>query len=383
MIRGQAGLRARLALFYAAAFGTIGIHLPYFPVWLEAERGLDAGTIGLLIAALYWPRVLTSLWVGRLADRLGERRRPMILLAALTLGATLLYSIATGFWPLLILSLVTGGTFAAILPLGEAVALPATRRAGLDYGRVRLFGSLAFILTASGTGYLVEQTTPAAILPVLCLLLLATLGACMALPREVGSEPDSPAVGTATGTGRSLVVMLSAAALIQASHAAYYGFASIHWRSAGLGETAIGWLWAEGVLAEVVLFALAGRLFQRAKPWTVLLLAGALTILRWSAFAFTTDVVVLAFVQSLHAASFGLTHLATMHHLREAVRSERLAGVQGAFASGTALLFGMISPFTGWLFERNGAIAFAAMAGIALVAVALLVLAPRARPGAA
>ena len=72
-----------------------------------------------------------------------------------------------------------------------------------------------------------------------------------------------------------------AAGLIQVSHAVYYGFATLHWRAVGYSAGAIGWLWAEGVLAEIAAVRGAGTLLRRLEPARLLALAGALTALRW------------------------------------------------------------------------------------------------------
>lgn len=122
------GIALRLALFYGASFAVIGIYLPYWPVWLAAE-GLSATQIGVLLAASFWPRVLTSVLVPYAADRRGDHRRLMIGLAALTLVATALFALAGPFWLLLLLSMVVGAGRAALLPVGEAMALQSSATA--------------------------------------------------------------------------------------------------------------------------------------------------------------------------------------------------------------------------------------------------------------
>src|SRR5918995_5038379 len=181
MIAREHLLGARLALFYAAYFAAVGIHLPFWPVWLEA-RGLTATEIGYVLAAAFWPRILTSLLVPSVSDRLGERRRPMILLTAVTLAGLILFSLARDFWPLLVLSVLTGASWAPVLPLGEAVALGEAKRCDLNYGRVRLWGSLAFILAAIGVGEWLEYASPSIILWSIAGTVAALLVACILLP---------------------------------------------------------------------------------------------------------------------------------------------------------------------------------------------------------
>lgn len=358
----------RLAAFYGAVFAVVGVQVPFWPVWLEA-RGLSAGEIGLVIAASFWPRVVTSLMIPHHADRLGERRRPMAFLAAMTLIGVALFALADRFWMFMGLSLVTGATFAAILPLGEALALQEAHAHRISYGRVRLWGSITFIVAAIAVGGALQQTGPEIVLLLLLVALGMTVATCLALPER----PRPPRAGPPPGLGRllrqpGLVSFVLAAGLIQASHVVYYGFATLHWRAAGHGEAVIGLLWAEGVVAEIVLFAWAGAVLRRLPPLRLLGLAGGLSVLRWAATALSTDLVVLIPAQALHAASFGAVHLATVHHLRDHTPLELQASAQGFYAAiGGALLSGLLTPLGGWLYGRAGGEAFWAMAAIALL----------------
>jgi PPP family 3-phenylpropionic acid transporter len=315
VLTGPAGERlpaARLALFYGAYFAAVGIHLPFWPVWLE-WRGLGAVEIGYVLAAGYWPRVATNLVIPAVSDRLGERRRPMILLTAGTLAGMLLFALARDFWPLLLLSVLTGATWAAILPLGEAVALGEAQRRDLDYGRIRLWGSIAFILAAIAIGRWLEHAGPAIVLWSIAAVVACILGACMLLPEgPTRARPAAFADFRRLAGTPEFLAFVAAAAAIQVSHAVYYGFATLHWRAAGHGELVIGLLWAESVVAEVALFACAGALLRRLGPIRLLIVAGALTVVRWALSALSTDVAVLVPAQALHAASFGATHLAAI-----------------------------------------------------------------------
>jgi PPP family 3-phenylpropionic acid transporter len=97
----------RLALFIGAAFAAVGVQLPFWPVWLEAQ-GLSATEIGLVLAAAFWPRVASNLLVAYQADRAGRRKRLMILLSAVTLLSLALFGLAEGLWAFLLLSAVSG-----------------------------------------------------------------------------------------------------------------------------------------------------------------------------------------------------------------------------------------------------------------------------------
>ena len=365
-------LGVRLALFYGAFFAAVGIYLPFWPVWLES-RGLTLTEIGYVLAAAFWPRIVTSLLIPALADRLGTRRRPMILLAAVTLAGLFLFGLARDFPTLLLLSMITGASWAAILPLGEAVALREAKRRELSYGRVRLWGSLTFILGAVGLGEWLEHAGPQVVLWSIAGTVAGTLVACIVLPEErtVAAAPGAANLRRLVRQG-GFLAFVAAAGLIQASHALYYGFATLHWRAAGHGELVIGLLWAEGVVVEVLLFAGAGALLRRFEPIRLLALAGALTAIRWGLLGLSTELAVLVPAQALHAASFGAAHLAAMHYLRDRTPPERHASAQGLYAAiGTALPFGLVTPLAGWLYGVAGGGAFWAMAALALAGTSL------------
>ena len=381
MARRERLLAARLALFYASYFAAVGVHLPFWPVWLQS-RGLGATEIGYVLAAAFWPRVVTNLLIPAIADRQGERRRPMILLTAVTLGGLLLFAVARDFWPLLLLSLLTGASWAAVLPLGEAVALGEAKCRDLNYGRIRLWGSLTFVLAAVAAGKGLERAGPAIILWSIVAAAACLLLACALLPAAGSAQrPATAADFRRLVRDPDLITFVAAAGAVQASHAVYYGFATLHWRAAGHGELVIGLLWAEGVLAEVALFACAAPLLRRFPPVRLLTVAGALTVARWGLTGLSTDLAVLVPAQALHAASFGAVHLAAMHFLREHTPPELHASAQGFYAAvGTALPFGLLTPVAGWLYGVAGGLAFWAMAAIALLGTILAAaLGPRLR----
>ena len=189
-------IAARLALFYGGYFAAVGIHLPFWPVWLEA-RGLTPTEIGYVLAAAFWPRIVTSLLIPSLADRLGTRRRSMILLAAMTLVGLVLFGLARDFLALLLLSLITGASWAAILPLGEAVVLREAKRRDLSYGRIRLWGSLTFILGAIGVGEWLKHAGPEIVLWSITAAAAATLVACVLLPEDRSRGEGSARVASA------------------------------------------------------------------------------------------------------------------------------------------------------------------------------------------
>jgi PPP family 3-phenylpropionic acid transporter len=358
----------RLSIYYAAIFTIIGVYGPFWPVWLKS-RGLDATEIGLLLAAVPWVRVVFTPMIATLVDRSGERRRPMILLATLAVAGFALFALAEGFWQLLAISLLYTFFFSPVMPLGENVTLLITRARGMDYGRIRLWGSITFIIAAMGTGKLLVHYPDAIVMWLVLGGLAATALACILIPDIRPPAAAASAAPLRHLLGRpNFLLFLFAAALIQASHSVYYGFSTLHWREAGHGDDLIGWLWAEGVIAEIILFALAKRLPDWLTPARMLALAAGAGILRWTVTGLTTDVSALLVVQALHAFTFGAAHLGAMAYIQRTVPAELSATAQSLYASvAMGAAFGLTMMVAGELFQIYAGGAFFAMTGMMLV----------------
>ena len=368
-------LSTRYAFYYGAVFLSVGCYLPFWPLWLEA-RGLTAGEIGLLLALAAWVKVVASPALAHLSDRAGWGKGSIVLLA----GVSLLAFAAV--------QVVVAASFPLLVPLGESQTMAAVYRHALNYGRIRLWGSLAFIAGSLVAGRLVGAFTADWVLWLILAALGLTFAAAVALPGRAAAPPGGGAPEEERSLGhllrllrrRGLLPFLLAAGMIQASHAAYYGFSSLHWRASGIGETTIALLWAEGVVAEILFFAVSGRLAQRVSPALLLLAAGLLGGLRWAALAMSTDLMVLAAAQSLHAATFAVTHLAAMHYLTRMTPSALAASMQSLYSAlSGGLLMGGAMLLAGWLYEAGAALAFSAMAALALAAAAIMLPASRQR----
>ena len=377
MLTPTATIALRLAFFYGAIFASVGIFLPYWPVWLES-RGLSAVEIGLIIGASFWPRIITSLLIPNLADRLEQRRLLMTVATGLTLLLLLAHPMVSDFWLFMTLGLLMGGTWSCILPLADAISLDRTASAGLDYGRIRLWGSITFILMSVSGGVALERTGVSSIFILLVATTALTFVACLVMPEKPRAPTNSePASLRRLFRRADLWLLVIASSLIQGSHTLLYNFGSIHWRSSGLSETMIGWLWAEGVIAEVIFFTFSAWLLKRVPLGKLLVIAGALTAFRWLVIGLSSSLPLLVFSQALHAASFGLTFLVTIHYIRKTTPAELQASAQGFYvAVGFAPLSGLVSLISGWLYGALAGEAFFAMAAMAAAGTMLALALP-------
>jgi MFS transporter, PPP family, 3-phenylpropionic acid transporter len=257
----------RLSAFYAATFLVAGIQIPFWPVWLAA-RGLTAREIGIVLAAAIWAKVLATLAIGAAADQLGACRGVMGVLAAVAFLGYAGLSSVSGVWLLVSLILVALTAQSALMPLGDSVTLAIARSDGLDYGRVRVWGSVSFILAALASGAILAASSADRALPLVVGASGMVLLACLGIPqlRRHAAGADRFAGMRAAAGDAKLWMLIASAAALQASHQVYYGFGTLYWRSLGFSETAIGFLWAEGVLAEILLLWHGGVLLARFGP---------------------------------------------------------------------------------------------------------------------
>jgi PPP family 3-phenylpropionic acid transporter len=358
----------RLALFYAAVFLLAGIQLPFWPVWL-AGRGLGVSEIGLVLAAALWIKVIVNPLAGLLADRTGRRRGVMIFLAATNLAGFLLFVPTHGLWPLLFINALTTAAASSLMPLGETSALAIVYERRLDYGRIRLWGSISFIAGSLGAGMLIAGGTSEIILALLIGAAALNLLACAQLPAHRIKRSRLIRAGwRRLLLDRRQLLFLLAAAAIQASHSIYYGFGTLHWTALGYSSEAIGWLWAEGVVAEIALFAYGAPLLARLGPARLLVLAGAAGVLRWSLMAGAVSLPLLLAVQLLHALTFGAAHLGAMHFIARALPEEWSSTGQSLYsATVSGIGFGLVMAISGQLYAALGANAYLVMAGIAAI----------------
>jgi MFS transporter, PPP family, 3-phenylpropionic acid transporter len=346
-----------------------GAQLPFWPVWLAA-RGLSAREIGTVFAAAIWIKVIATPAIGAVADRLG-RRRVMGMLAATALATYVALWPIAGFWPLLLLNLVALTAQSALMPLGDSVTLTLSRTAGLDYGRIRVWGSLSFVFSSLAAGVVLTRTSGERVLPLVIGTSALLMFACRILPSI--DSPGGPGfvrrarragIRQIAGDPRFWIFVATASAL-QASHQVYYGFGSLYWRSLGFSQATIGWLWAEGVVAEMLLFWQGRRLLLRLGPVGLMALGGLAGVIRWGLTGLIVSLPAVAALQLLHALTFGASFLGAMHFLSRAVPPAAAASAQTMYAAvSSGFGGGLVMIAAGALYAAYGGYAYLFMAAV-------------------
>lgn len=378
------GFAVRLSVFFGALFMVVGLHAPYFPVWLE-WRGLTPEQIGIVLAAPLAVRIFFTPAVSLVADQSGERRKVLQVLAWGGLFGFLLFFQTEGFWATFAVAVVVALFWTSVMPVTEAVAMEGVKRAGHDYGRMRLWGSLTFIAASFFGGLALDRWGGGSVLWLMIGAMACVVASAHLLPAPAGKGRLKAAMQTRrirwSDASRLLrqplfLLFLASTGLVQAAHAIYYAFGTIHWQSQGIAAGVIGALWAVGVIAEILLFAFSGRVVKSIGVTNLICLAALAAVVRWAATALSPPLWLLFAMQALHGLTFGAAHLAAVHFISDAVPQEKTGTAQGLYASaGTGVFMGGAILASGPLYAALGGHAYFAMAilgGISLFLAILL-----------
>ena len=306
---------------------------------------------------------------------------PSRLISALRILALLTLVFALAFWAgtnvawLMVVMIGFNLFFSPLVPLTDALANTWQKQITMDYGRVRLWGSVAFVIGSALTGKLVSLFDYRVILVLLSLGVASMLLGMMIRPSVQPAGENRQQESAGWPAWRALITQswrfLACVSLLQGAHAAYYGFSAIYWQSAGYSASAVGYLWSLGVVAEVIIFALSHKLFRRFSARDLLLLSAVCGVARWGLMGWSTELPWLIVVQILHCGTFTVCHLAAMRYIAARQGSEviRLQAVYSAIAMGGSIA--IMTVFAGYLYQNLGSGVFWVMALVALPAIVL------------
>ena len=347
----------RLSGYYFFYFAFIGAFSPYFGLYLQS-LSLSAWDIGLLMSQMQLMRLFGPYVWGTLADR-ASRRVPIVRLAAIaSLIGFSAFFLAHDFGTLLVAMALMSFFWSAALPLVETLTFDHLREEPGRYSRIRVWGSVGFIVAVMGTGWVLDYVPLPALLWV-CIGMLAGILLLALLMPEASlhvATGDSPPIGTVLAQAR-VRALLGACFAMSVAHGALYIFYSIHLAANGYGNTVIGALWSLGVLAEIVVFMAMAKLMRRFSLRLILLACFATATVRFIAIGWGVEsLVLIVLAQLLHGLTFGAYHAAAIAAINRWFPGRCQARGQALYSSlsfGAGGLLGGL--FSGWSWEALGA----------------------------
>ncbi|HFQ5209842.1 TPA: 3-phenylpropionate MFS transporter [Vibrio vulnificus] len=362
-----------ISQYFLGFFFAYGVYLPFWSLWFK-EQGVSSTDIGLLVGIGLATRCVANMVI---TPRIHKAEHIMPALRWLSFAALIFvgFHFFTGgsFWLMALATVLFNLCCGPVVPLSDALANYYARLKMLDYGRTRLWGSIAFIAGSTVVGYLIslygtDMILYTALVGVFISLLLSMRSANVMPVTRSEHHSERPKL-TQLLTDGPVVKFLLLAALIQGSHAAYYSFSAIYWQQAGHSEEIIGYLWSLGVVSEVAVFALSKRLFAGWSLRALFVAASIGVMLRWGITASTTLLLGLVLVQLLHGVTFAMAHIAAIQYIQNS-EEHKMVALQALYnALPLGAFIAAMTAFSGWGFELWGANVFWVMAAMGLVAL--------------
>ena len=369
----------RLSSFYFFYFSFVGVLSPFWNLYLEQELLFSAQEIGLITAAMMSSRIIGPFFWGWLADHFNQRLRIIRCGAFLAAMSFVTVFIEQSFYWLLSAVFLYSFFWNAILSQFEVVTLSHLGHASVFYSRIRLWGSMGFILAVLGLGFVFDHIALAHLPQVLLLLLLMIWVASLTVPKPEESvlpptsEPDKDVAQARFAAFKqqllqpTVLSFLFISFLMQLSHGPYYTFFSIYLEQLAYSRTLIGFLWALGVVAEVFLFIVMHHVMRYCSLRRLLLITLFLTALRWFMLGLWADIVwLLLLAQLLHAASFASFHALSMEFIHQNFTHESKGQGQASYSALSYGIGGALGALgSGYLWEQGASLLFI-LAGMAI-----------------
>ncbi len=342
----------RLSGFYFFYFAFVGAMAPFWGLYLHSLE-FNAFQIGVLMSLLQVMRIFApNIW-GHIADHTGKRVAIVQLAALVCLIAFIGVFFAKTFWWLFAVMALISFFWSASLPLVEATTLSHLGDRSDRYGRIRLWGSVGFILVVVGLGALLDHASISLVPYVVFGLLVGIVLTSRVIPEAEITRHDHVHIPMREVLRRPEVVALFAAALLMAAaHGPYYTFFTIHLVQTGYSKSLAGWLWALGVVCEIGIFLIMPRVFRSISPETVLLATLLTAAVRFLLIGWQADnTPVLLLAQLMHALTFGAYHasaLALVHRHFTGKNQARGQALYNSLAFGIGGTFGSLYSGAAW-----------------------------------
>ncbi|HQV72989.1 MAG: MFS transporter [Dokdonella sp.] len=375
---------ARLASFYFAYYAALGAFNPYWALYLKG-LGQDVAAISILMSLWYGTRIFAPSAWSALAARSAQPILWLRMGSVLTVASFTLFSVPHDFTVLFVVMCVFCFVYNAIMPQFESITLSHLVGRSERYGRIRVWGSIGFVVVVAVFGVLLDYL-PVTALPWLMLPFFVAM-AIASFFNDYGRPPvavtDTESTSFIARLRRpEVIAFFIVALLMQISFGPYYTFYSIYLDEHGYRTSALGIYWSIGVIVEILVFAFSVRIFRRWNAATVLIVSLIAASLRWAMIALWPDnAILMAFAQTLHALSFAAFFAASMQFLVLYFPGRQNGHAQGiyyGFSSGIGGVLGALLSGQVWQ-ATGGETAF--MLGSVTAAIAALIAWIWIRPG--
>jgi len=384
---------ARTSIYYTTLYMTQAVSNPFLAIWL-AGKGIGAEQIGVVNALPIFLMIVVNLVVGRLADKASDWRSVIIAGSVFAAVVPIFLFWLDGYVAILVIWALVIIPFQAISPVVDAATYRMARRSGIDFGAMRVWGTLGFIAMTVVAGLCLGGMGAAAFVPLLVAASIIRAVAAFGLPLLRGGEEERAARSSLAPLNPLVATRLRhvwrpwfflpllGAALLHGSHMMQMGFGALVWQEQGLSGATIGMLWAVAPAGEVLTMFFFERISRRFAARHLILLACLCGAVRWWGFGLQPDVWGLVLLQVLHMGSFGLAYVGIVNFIANWTSEDMAAEAQSFFSVLRQVVTVLALTGFGYLTAHAGASAFyvasvLAVLGILLTVVSLWLKSPR------
>ena len=346
----------RLSANYFWYFGILGLVVPFLSVFLDA-RGFTSLEIGEILAVITATKIVAPTLWAQLADKSGKQLTIVKIGALLSLLSFSLIIWTVSYWPLMFSLAMFSLFWTAILPQLEVMTLNSIRKSAKIYARIRLWGSIGFIIVAMLGGELIERYSAEAFsyigIAILAGLFFSTLVSQQPRINSLAKTDNSSIKDKVFNS--NFLLFFFAGLMLQMSFGPYYVFFALYLKNLAYSGFLIGIFIAIGVVAEIGIFIFAGLFFKSFSLKTLISSSILLTALRWYIVGHYADSdIALALSQLIHALSFGLYHSASIAFIQQHFNANQQSRGQAIYIGGVYGIGGAVGAYMAGILWQDG-----------------------------
>lgn len=380
----------RASLYQFTVYLPGGVASVFLGIWLS-DHGIPADQIGIINALPTLGLLLLNMVVGRVADRADDWRTALIVLSLLSALAPLPLYFVSEFWGILLVWALCATSNGLVAPVIDAATVRMTRRNGTDFGTVRAWATVGYVVGAGGLGLFLNTLGSAAFVSLYVAMVVGRAGLAFLLPRfrapapqvtlaEAMPEAAAPPSRLRDALKLWFVLPILAFALVNSSNSVIGSFGALLWHENGIPSYYLGPLLGFAAVGEAILMFAWRRFGGRVTARNMILAAAIAGLVRFTVMAFNPPVEVLFLTQSLHAFSFGMGYFGVVHFIANWTNEANAAEAQG-FANMLNMAMAMLALVGfGVLMEYFGAYAFLSSSLTSLLAIFCVLLSLRLKP---
>ena len=335
-----------LSTNYFLQFLVTGTFLPFWMVYLTSVKNLSVLEASSIFSMLYIARVISGIF---LSPYLIKKYNIDITLK-LSVGIGLILAVSYGFTDeKIVLGLITflfGMIYFMVSPLVEGLASLFLREENIDYGKARTYGSLGFTVIGIIIGGILGYVGNEALYYIL-IFLVALYLVFMFLPQpklvknlsfeEPNAKKEKESLYSWVLKDRNAILLIITVFLYQLSHTAYNNYNALYLESMNISAKWLsGVILNVSVIAEIIFFIFSKRLVKRIKPKNLMIFAGICAIIRWGALAMFHNIYIFTIMQTFHAITFAVAHIAFILILNKDYNNKEIIDMQNLY---TAICF--------------------------------------------